>query len=440
MTWVGFFLRNRKQFRSLLEIGKTTPIWDPIPNWPTMPENIIAWFEVEQHSRMDLLRGIGFMVTLQMAAAWENNQQTCEPGLWGAFWVFAELRRVLPHGLLWMGIPCSSWIFLLGPQYTTPLFCGNATFLGWAYPHMQNENIKRNVELFHAHQLLLSYRSRGSTHRGWFRSRGLGVRLCILFHCHCSLNRVNPYEGNLRFVNVCRQNKLARRVGYLRGPHWMCLMWSSEVITNMIHISRHQSIAWSTEDVLCVQEEHPVCIGEPSQQFGVEVPKPQRNFSSTGLLLDVVGIYLQESENDCECHCAYMAKKLLRKHNAKFVTVSLGQLGSYTQKQVAHLQSCNIYIYVFLFIYISMYIHAWLLLCLHMCPWFFLGTLHALSLSKFWRLKVKLVGTARWLKELGAPLTPLRKQQLKRIKSFLKLQTVRVYTSSSGVRRCVGAP
>lgn len=100
----------------------------------------------------------------------------------------------------------------------------------------------------------------------------------------------------------------------------------------------------------------------------MEVPKPQRNFSSTGLLLDVVGIYLQESENDCECHCAYMAKKLLRKHNAKFVTVSLGQLGSYTQKQVAHLQSCNIYIYVFLFIYISMYIHAWLLLCLHMCP------------------------------------------------------------------------
>ena len=98
----------------------------------------------------------------------------------------------------------------------------------------------------------------------------------------------------------------------------------------------------------------------------MEVPKPQRNFSSTGLLLDVVGIYLQESENDCGCHCAYMAKKLLRKHNAKFVTVSLGQLGSYTQKQVANLQSCNIYIC--LSIYISMYIHAWLLLCLHMCP------------------------------------------------------------------------
>ena len=227
-----------------------------------------------------------------------------------------------------------------------PLFLGGLTHI------CRKKNIKRNVELFHAHQLLLSYRSRGSTHRGWFRSRGLGVRLCILFHCHCSLNRVNPYEGNLRLVNVCRQNKLARRVGYLRGPHWMCLRRSSEVITNMIHISRHQSIAWSTEDVLCVQEEHPVCIGEPSQQFGVEVPKPQRNFSSTGLLLDVVGIYLQESENDCECHCAYMAKKLLRKHNAKFVTVSLGQLGSYTQKQVANLQSCNIYIFVYLYFYV----------------------------------------------------------------------------------------
>ena len=33
------------------------------------------------------------------------------------------------------------------------------------------------------------------------------------------------------------------------------------------------------------------------------------------------------------------AKKLLKKHNARFVTVSLGQLGSYTQKQVANLQS-----------------------------------------------------------------------------------------------------
>ena len=27
--------------------------------------------------------------------------------------------------------------------------------------------------------------------------------------------KANPYEGNLRFANVCRQNKLARRVGYL---------------------------------------------------------------------------------------------------------------------------------------------------------------------------------------------------------------------------------
>ena len=95
----------------------------------------------------------------------------------------------------------------------------------------------------------------------------------------------------------------------------------------------------------------------------MEVPKPQRNFSSTGLLLDVVGIYLQESENDCGCHCAYMAKKLLRKHNAKFVTVSLGQLGSYTQKQVANLQSCNIYIFVYLFIFLCIYMHGCCCVC-----------------------------------------------------------------------------
>ena len=36
---------------------------------PKMSENTLAGFEVEQHSRMDLLRGIGFIVTLQMAVA-----------------------------------------------------------------------------------------------------------------------------------------------------------------------------------------------------------------------------------------------------------------------------------------------------------------------------------------------------------------------------------
>lgn len=49
------------------------------------------------------------------------------------------------------------------------------------------------------------------------------------------------------------------------------------------------------------------------------------------------------------------------------------------------------------------------------------------------------MGTAQWLSEVGRPLSSMRRGQLKRIKSFLKLEVARTYQSPSGVNRCVGA-
>ena len=55
-------------------------------------------------------------------------------------------------------------------------------------------------------------------------------------------------------------------------------------------------------------------------------------------------------------------------------------------------------------------------------------------------LQVVVVGTAPFIRELGVPLTSFRRAQLKRIRRFLNLQTVKIYTSSSGKRKCVHAP
>ena len=54
--------------------------------------------------------------------------------------------------------------------------------------------------------------------------------------------------------------------------------------------------------------------------------------------------------------------------------------------------------------------------------------------------QVILAGTAPWLGKLSSSLTPLRKHQLRRVKSFLKLETTRVYTDETGAKRCVRAP
>ena len=62
------------------------------------------------------------------------------------------------------------------------------------------------------------------------------------------------------------------------------------------------------------------------------------------------------------------------------------------------------------------------------------------DISSLQPCQVILAGTAPWLGRLSSSLTPLRKKQLRRVKSFLKLETVRIYTDETGAKRCVRAP
>lgn len=50
------------------------------------------------------------------------------------------------------------------------------------------------------------------------------------------------------------------------------------------------------------------------------------------------------------------------------------------------------------------------------------------------------MGTSPDLCKMGRPLTPLRSQQLRRIKKFFKVQTAKSYISSAGKKKCVRAP
>lgn len=52
--------------------------------------------------------------------------------------------------------------------------------------------------------------------------------------------------------------------------------------------------------------------------------------------------------------------------------------------------------------------------------------------------QVVLMGTAQWLDKVGRLLTNFRRGQMKRIKSFLKLEDARTSTSFAGVQRCAG--
>ena len=53
---------------------------------------------------------------------------------------------------------------------------------------------------------------------------------------------------------------------------------------------------------------------------------------------------------------------------------------------------------------------------------------------------INLFAKTEKLGKLSSSLTPLRKHQLRRVKSFLKLETTRVYTDETGAKRCVRAP
>lgn len=54
--------------------------------------------------------------------------------------------------------------------------------------------------------------------------------------------------------------------------------------------------------------------------------------------------------------------------------------------------------------------------------------------------QVLLWGTCPFLEKLGEDATPIKRAQLRRIKSFLKIDTVRVYVDRAGRKRCAGGP
>ena len=109
--------------------------------------SLCGWIplKVEMHTRMDILRGIGFMVALQMAKAWVSLMNAVSFTEHCLFW---QARRLVRHGTMWIGVPCSSWIFMCGA-------------LPWT-----------NIERERTDQMLIQLRSRGSTHRGYFRPQG----------------------------------------------------------------------------------------------------------------------------------------------------------------------------------------------------------------------------------------------------------------------------
>ena len=70
--------------------------------------------EICMHLRMDLLRSAGLLASMQMARA----QSRCS--LVDVTQCVFQVRRVVPGaGCVWLGIPCSSWVFLLGAYVVT---------------------------------------------------------------------------------------------------------------------------------------------------------------------------------------------------------------------------------------------------------------------------------------------------------------------------------
>ena len=72
----------------------------------------VTFSKVEEHSRMNMLRSIGFLICLQLVRALghspffmlENHQTN-------------QVRRVLPKsGTVWFAVPCSSWVFMFWPE------------------------------------------------------------------------------------------------------------------------------------------------------------------------------------------------------------------------------------------------------------------------------------------------------------------------------------
>ena len=152
---------------------------------------------------------------------------------------------------------------------------------------------------------------------------------CIFFHCHVLVSIESaPAKA------ICASQTFAAKTSWPEeldtcGVPIECVRSDSVTVLQTWSTSRDQSIAtwakmagpfwqyWLRQHIACIPqapcsaeavlrapEERPVCIGEPSQQFGMEVPKPQRNFSSTGLLMIFICRNVKMVVS-CECHCAY---------------------------------------------------------------------------------------------------------------------------------------
>ena len=66
--------------------------------------------EVKYSRRFDLLTTIGFLTTLQLAAVLHSKSLK---HLSFSKQLQAELRRLVSNGVCWMGVPCSSWVWML---------------------------------------------------------------------------------------------------------------------------------------------------------------------------------------------------------------------------------------------------------------------------------------------------------------------------------------
>ena len=113
-------------------------------------------------------------------------------------------------------------------------------------------------------------------------------------------------------------------------------------------------------------------------------------------------------------------KKLLRRHQCRRITISLGAYGAPSPKLAAYLNM--------------------LFAAVHELHFSLIVSLVTNGFKLSWdvaALKVTLFGNAPWLEKLCFAISSQRKAQLNRVQSFLKLENTRHYIDKNGRRKCV---
>lgn len=170
--------------------------------------------EVSFHSRMDILRGIGFMVCLQLALT------SISLNLFGPCTKWnhkhhIEYRKAIVSGL---DSPCcETWH---GMAWSTLLQLGI---------HVCPSKFNLLSDMFHWWRwctyswIMFSHaRSRGTTHRGWWCVEGGNWTLYIRNWSNCTFPLNLPWMyvlrmwGNSKYESVRRSNRIARRICYLQ--------------------------------------------------------------------------------------------------------------------------------------------------------------------------------------------------------------------------------